>query len=432
MANSISQDLINFKTIVSSSISNMNTNLENLKEKISTFINASSSFKSGIDSVYSSQNKIEILNKLTKINSVLTKIDYSLDSDLSSILKKSNTLLEKIDTLEKLKQEIESQENIILNLGSAKSYSYDSNGNITNQKEIDRYNSQRSTALNEANSIISTKTSEFIILHNESIATLNELKALDSSFSFVSEFATTDISSISQYLTGGSFEKYTYKASNGVSLDYYLYVPTFSTDVTNIPVHIYLHGYGERENSVLKQGLPKLLNNGLQANGIVICPQSVDGNWENDNIQDALIELTDNVVEKYSADSNKISLSGHSAGAIGGYRLIARNPDYFSAFIPISGHANRVENKTVNAWQTLSKVKIWAFHGKNDTSVQYSYAENVVNKLESLGSNNIDLYTFDAGHGGVQNTTFEQAYSYKGEEAINPLDWAFSQSKENN
>ena len=155
------------------------------------------------------------------------------------------------------------------------------------------------------------------------------------------------------------------------------------------------------------------------------------GIYTNNTNQDALIELTNKVVEQYNADSNRISLSGHSQGAIGGYSIISRHPDYFSAFIPISGHTNKVDD-TESAWESISNVKIWAFHGTSDDAVSYRYVTNIQNKLQEMGADSMTVYTFkNEGH-NIQNKVFTNEYEYSDGEMYNPIDWALSQEKSDN
>ncbi len=422
MAVVIDSELVNFKNKVSSSLSSMNTALTTLTSKISELVSINTSTQSSISSVYVSENQAEILSKFDKINNIYNKINTSLESDLNSILTKSSSLIDKITVLEKLQQEIIEQEERIRNVGSKWSYNEDR----SNKSEVDAHNSEIDRVLADANSILNTKTSEFNTLHNEALSYFSNLKALDASFSFVSEFTSVDLSTISQYLTGNSLQKYTYTASNGETFDYYLYIPEYSTNVDKLPVHVYLHGYGEDE----KDGLTALLGSEVKPNGIVICPQSPDGKWNDNNCEDALIELIDKVVEDTNADSNRISLSGNSRGAIGGYRLISRYPDYFSAYVPISGHCNKME-KTESGWDSLGNVKIWAFHGTNDNMVYYSGATGAQAELEKRGYDNMEIYTWEGAGHGIQTDILSGTYEYNGEK-YNPVEWAMSQTKNQN
>ena len=110
-------------------------------------------------------------------------------------------------------------------------------------------------------------------------------------------------------------------------------------------------------------------------------------------------------------------------GAIAGYKIIERYPDYFSAFIPISGSA------TTQRAQAAKNVNVWAFHGAKDHNVEYNDAVNDINALQSVGAN-ARLYTFqNAGHGSVQNYTFQEEYEDENGNKVNPLEWAFSKTK---
>ena len=406
MAESIAAELVSFKDKVGSCISSMNTTVTTLCSKLDELSNASTSTQSSLSNVYSSENKQTVLNKFDKINNLYKRIKDSLESDMTSILNESSALLEKIKNLETIRNEIVSQE-----------------GNLySDDKQV----------VDNATSILNSKRSEFNLLHSECKSLLNKLKGMDSSISFVEEFSIMDVSTLSKYLVGGSFERKYYTATNGVKVEYYIYIPEYSIEVDKIPVHMYLHGAGEDNGGVLDAALPKMLQNGYEPNGIVICPQNTYGGRsfeENEKFQDALIELTNQTIETYSGDPDRVSLSGHSAGAIGGYKLIARYPNYFSAFMPISGHANRITDGGYDdAWESLSEVNVWAFHGALDDSVKYKDAQTAIEKLRSMGSEDAELYTFEKwGHRHVQDKTFEGEYSYQGGEPINPLDWAFNQ-----
>lgn len=428
MAEAIDTELVNFKTKLEGSLGTMESSVTEIISKITELTTITTSTQTSISTVYSSENSDEVLEKFTKINDIYSKISTSLESDLKKILSDSSNLITKIKELEELKKSIEEQERIIANAGSAKSY----NSDMSNKKEVDAYNANRNKIISDANAIINEKKTKFNTLHMEAKSDLAKLKASDNSLSFVSEFKPVDFSMLTQYFNGRSFEKCTYKASNGKTVEFYLYVPKYSTDVTGLPVHMYLHGAGEFGDSVLEQSLPKMLKEGLDVNGIVICPQgkSRDTWWNDNDYEDAIIEATNHVVEQYKADSSRISLSGHSQGAIGGYRLISRNPGYFSAFLPIAGHAGKIDEKTPNGgWEAISKVDVWSFHGTEDQSVKYQNSINALNQMEKLGSDNMELYTFQGGGHSIQNKVFSGTFKHDGVD-YNPLEWAFAQTNE--
>ena len=226
-----------------------------------------------------------------------------------------------------------------------------------------------------------------------------------------------------QNLKYGSFEKESFKASNGVTINYYLYIPDYGTEVEGLPVLMYMHGSGESGNGTLNCGLPKFLSEkSTTPSGIVICPQAPSSSaYYQDNYLQALNELTTYIANQNNGDLNKISLSGHSYGAYVGYKLVNKYPNYYSAFVPISG-PGQVSDAVKN-------VNLWAFHGSNDTSVDYTSAKNAVSKLKNSGAP-AEMHTFQgSGHGGVQNYTFEKEYQREDGQIISPLEWAFEQEK---
>ena len=232
---------------------------------------------------------------------------------------------------------------------------------------------------------------------------------------------TSSTSTISGDATYGSFSNQHYVDANGTEIDYYLYLP--DNNNASLPIHMYLHGSGETNGGVLNCGLPMIINNKeMNPSGIVICPQAYStDDFYTASYQDALVGLTKAVASKYKGDINRVSISGHSMGAIAGYQLIGRNPGYFSAFVPISGVPSNLEE--------VKRVNVWAFHGSLDEGCDYGTTVEAINYLKSSGAN-AHLHTFEGeGHGGVQNYTFQSAYEDSTGEMINPLEWAFKQKK---
>lgn len=227
-------------------------------------------------------------------------------------------------------------------------------------------------------------------------------------------------------LSYGSFNTYTFTGSNGVKVDYYLYLPDYGKEVTDLPVMIYMHGgsaHGTGISGWTSMGLTnKILKQEVTPPGIVICPYI--RNFEGDNIGMVIKELTDHVVNTYNADPNKITVSGHSYGAITAYRMINQYPDYFAAAVPISGWDKVTDS--------FGNVKVWAFHGSNDEGsgqCSYSGALNQLNKINSMGGTAL-MHTFQgAGHGWVQNYTFEQEYTSPDGEEETVLEWASHQDR---
>jgi len=423
MAESIDMELVNFKTKVEGSLPNMETTITNLETKIERMLTLTNSAKDSFSIAYVSKNTAQVTEKFTEISGICTKVSSSVESDLKKLYTDSSELVTKVKKLEELKKEIEEQENNIKNAGSYRSYNSDG----SNKSAVDAHNAEVRRKINAANEILNVKRPEFNNLHNEAKSLLATLKSFDTTLPFVTEFKPVDVSLLSQYFVGSSFKKMSYKASNGETIEYYLYVPEYSTEVSDLPVHLYLHGSGGFKD-VLYGSLPYYLaKKDYQSNSIIICPQGEGSNWRDSKYQAALMELTNNVVSTYKADSNRVSISGHSMGAIGGYELISRNPNYFSAFIPIAGN-NDWMDKSDAGYAALGDVKIWAFHGTKDKSVEYEDSTKVLKELTERGYSNMTLETLEGEGHNIQEKIYYDEFQIDGQSVI-PFEWCLSQVK---
>lgn len=404
----IDQELISFKTKVEPSLGNMNNTKSLLVSKLTNLSNAATSVKSSIDNVYNSENKALILSKFDDINSVYAKISSSVDGDLGNILGKAESLVSLVSQLETLRNEIATDEYIV---GHADNY--------------------KASEVSAARASINSNTSQFNSKHQEALTVLSTLKGMDASLGFTSSSSTSTASGSynNGQIVGRTFERRTFVSSKGVKMDYYIYIPKYATGVKKLPVHVYLHGGGGTGG--IKYSLPKMINKGLDVNGIVISPLSTSGQWLNEDLEDAVVELTQQVVESYDADSNRISLSGHSNGANGGYRILSRYPDYFSAFVPISGQPKyMVTAKDPNRWTDIKDVQIWAFHSKNDNLIGYKWPLSILEQTKEEGLDNFELHTFNSAGHDIYYKVFGEKFEKDGKE-WSVLDWCFAQSKSN-
>ena len=405
----IPQELVSFKNSVSPSLDTMKTTSTTLQDKIQEMMTANDRAKEGVNTYYQSENKDTVINKFTRMNDIYKKINSSLKDDFDKILKESEELVKLIEELEQINEDIKNLQTV-----------------INSESGIDTASQQRITT---ANSNLITKQNEFTTKCNEAKTKFDQLKSMDESLSFVSEFTpdSSYLAKLSQ-LGYGTFEKKTFRASNGITLSYYVYVPDYGEEVEGLPVHLYLHGSGESGDGALSTGLPKMLRDKtITPSGIVICAQAPTSSaFYDKSYQKALVELTDQVAEDNNGDKNKISLSGHSYGAIVGYQMIGNFPNHFAAFMPISGNSGGANEGTTST-------KIWAFHGSNDlgnNGTDYNNTKNLVASINKSGGD-ATLYTYQGeGHGRVQNYTFERTFQYKDGETYNPLEWAFLQSLE--
>ena len=400
----IPQDLANFKKIVEPNLPNMESSCTDLSDKIESCANYAKTAQDSFSSAYTSDNKQTILKKFDNIANLYEKISSSVSSDLGKMVSSSKEIVDLVTELEEINKKIEQQQAIV---NGTKSDS-DANKN----------------AISAANTEIDSLNKDFKTKSEDATNKLTALKGMDAELQFVKDFTSTDYLSKIDQLNGGSFEKQSYQASNGVVVNYYLWIPNYGEEVEGLPVHMYLHGSGETGSGVLNHGLPKLIADGtVVPEGIVICPQASSmSDFGNKNYQAALVELSTKMAEDHNGDTNKISLSGHSMGAIGGYKMINNYPGHFAAFMPISGNGNCDAG--------VQQVKIWAFHGNldNGQSTDYSRAAQLVKQMQQMGKT-AALHTFSGmGHAKVQEMTYQGEYENPDGETTSALEWAFRQS----
>lgn len=411
----INEELKRFNNTYGAYNGSTKKNLGILKDDILNYQRINESYYTVIESAYESENKKTILTQIEKVNEQMTEASKIVTENIEPLLVQSDDLLDKIAQLEDLKNSYDSLREI--------AYTYDDNRNIINREVAD--------ANNKAKADYKTN---YLALEEEALRLLAKLREEEYTPKAVKLSNVETNSKILESVLAdpnmkkGELNKFTYKDPvSGVKLEGYVYIPVKIVD--NPPVHVYLHGGGEAKGKVLNQSLPKLLkDNKVGTDAIVICPQSDSGEWRNEKLEDAVVNYTKAIVAQYGADSNRVSLSGHSAGAIGGYKIIGRYPEMFSAFVPISGHLEAASSKIPKPElnNALGNIKIWGFHGKNDGNIPIAGQKAVLKSLKNDGYDNMELYTIDGGH-AIQNDIYTRKYDYKGE-LQNPLEWAISQS----
>lgn len=170
------------------------------------------------------------------------------------------------------------------------------------------------------------------------------------------------------------------------SLQYYLYTPSNPTN--NLPLIVYLHGGTNKKADVTEllttDGFPKYLYDGFYGDlrAYVAIPK-LDNRYKGwVDIADQINDLIQNIHTNYAVDMNKISLTGHSMGGTGTYQLQVKLSNTFACIAPMSGS---IQNTEANL-TALSKTKIWAFVGTDDTIVSPDSSRTIINKLNKKGA----------------------------------------------
>lgn len=235
------------------------------------------------------------------------------------------------------------------------------------------------------------------------------------------------------------FEKDVFVFGND-TLNYRILKPLDYDPNKQYPLHLVLHGSGERGNDNVSQLIHggKLFlkkENREEYKSWVIFPQcSKNDRWpsitsdqwdktfKNKTIKPnkslgLVLKLMDRFIEKKQVDKQRIYLSGLSMGGMGTFEMLYRRPEMFAAATPICGNGI-----TQLAESYATKVPVWIFHGSDDKVVSPKHSLNMAKAIiEAGGSPKMTLYE-NVGHGSWNNAFTEKYF----------LKWIHSKSKNNN
>jgi predicted peptidase len=149
-----------------------------------------------------------------------------------------------------------------------------------------------------------------------------------------------------------------------------------------LPMVVVLHGSGEIGSSLskLRKREPYLsLKNGkFKPDCWVLMPQLPKGTWG--KMAPDLIDLCNFVQDAVGADSQRVSVTGHSLGAMGVIEIMRKYPGYFSA-----GGALSCCKDYSSQLHELSHMPLWFIYGAKE-STYGKYARAMYNKMSSLNS----------------------------------------------
>ena len=198
--------------------------------------------------------------------------------------------------------------------------------------------------------------------------------------------------------------KEVYRASNGKSLPYRLYVPDDYDPSKNYPLVLFFHGAGERgtdNNAQISAGsaMQRLLLPEEQKRFpcLILAPQCPgDSQWVlsdwgpgvyNHNTMQTPVspymkaaeELLEKVIGDYSVDENRLYVTGMSMGGFGTWDIISRNPEKFAAAFPVCGGVDETY------LDNLQGFPIYTFHNVGDTIVSSAGTKKAYEILKDAG-----------------------------------------------
>ena len=403
---SISQELTDFKSKLEGKLSSISSTCSTITSKLSSVTSACNEAKGSISQNYQSDAVAVALSSFESIAKVITNVNNSITGTVTGVISDANSLISDITKLEELKEEIEELEKT-----------------LNNTPNDDDHKSTRSSLQSK----ITEKENDFKTKHEDALTKLAALKSKDDQSLVVkngSGDTSTGIDGLEKTeeitVTGGTLEKYTYKANNGVTVSYYMYVPKTTSD-TKLPVCIYFHGLNEIADKYPDRGPYGLIKSGkLTPKGIVIFPQADNGTKDSDfhkaNYEEAVMELTRKVCESCNGDVKRLSVAGHSNGACAVGHIVANYPGVFAAAAPISGVTSGSEG--------MNQTNLWSFRGSYDTPNVDRTAKNIISK----GGKNAHYTVWPKKGHAVQAYTFEQTIQDEKGNNTTLMDWLMSKS----
>ena len=210
--------------------------------------------------------------------------------------------------------------------------------------------------------------------------------------------------------------KFTY-TNDTTTLPYRLILPENYDESKEYSLLFFFHGAGERGNDNEKQFfhcVQYLADNMPET--IIVAPQCPEGQqwvdtpWslgaysieevpESDEMI-AVMELLDELKEKYSVDTDRIYAAGISMGGFGTWDIMMRHNDVFAAAIAVcgGGDPSQAEN--------LVDVPLFVFHGDKDDAVPVSGSRDTVQAIKDAGGTKVEYVEYaGAGH-GIWNNAF--------------------------
>lgn len=180
------------------------------------------------------------------------------------------------------------------------------------------------------------------------------------------------------------------------------------------PAIILLHGAGSRGTDVhilknLRIFSKNCLLNEESSPFIVFVPQCHRNTWF--DMFEQLQSFVHMVKEHPSVDPDRLYLMGTSMGGFGAWQLAMTMPNAFAAVVPICGGGMKWNAKRI------TQIPIWAFHGKEDTTVPPEESVLMVEAVNKAGGN-ARLTLLD----GVGHNSWEFVYEHR-----ELFDWLLAQ-----
>jgi predicted peptidase len=112
-------------------------------------------------------------------------------------------------------------------------------------------------------------------------------------------------------------------------------------------------------------------------NYFMLIPQApADTWWDAPLIEQGVVELVSATQEQFSIDTDRIYITGLSAGAFGMWAIVSDNPDIFAAGISVAGGLAAPRDLS-----RIAHIPFQVFHGSEDSTVPVAESRSIVEAL---------------------------------------------------
>lgn len=169
------------------------------------------------------------------------------------------------------------------------------------------------------------------------------------------------------------------------------------------PLVIYLHG---KNGDVMTPEKPWDPDNFAKTESFrerpcfILVPQAPKDNetWQGKN-GEAVVEIAEDLIKHLPIDEKRIYLTGYSMGAFGTFHLLASEPKFFAAAVPIAGGGDP------SGVRRHRKVPVWVFHGAKDDVVDLEQSQRMVDAMEKARAP-VKFEIFPEGDHGISGKVY--------------------------
>lgn len=337
--------------LVESSLSSNISSLKSAQSTLSSYFDSISSIFSGeLSSINSYFNggtaSGSLQGEISTLNGKVQTISSQVKESLSDIITRAEALVSNIGKLKTKLSAAQAASNLY-----SRYCSYTAEQLAERGINLGYYRSDRDAKVKDFNDYQDTLKGE-----------LASLKAADIALASLSSSDSTSLQDIS--VIGSTFERLQFQC-NGLTYDYYIYVPQIE-GAEKLPMVTYLHGNTQSNTEWEINHIPliKDIKEGKNFPGIVLIPLSGYANFSSGGPIKMTTELTNKIIDEYNVDTERMGIVGYSGGGVGAFVTITNNPNRYSTAAIISG-ATTFENceKIAN-----TDIKLRLVTGDQDTN----------------------------------------------------------------